>query len=126
MRHSKKSHKKRKHQRGGNPALLTALPTVLGAVNTIAKTVKPATRILDKWPNARKIPIIGALLDGAKQFGYGSSGFGTFNNPNGDSSNYQLEKNRRLPLFPNGGLRSGTVSSYSGSYGTGSVKLTNY
>lgn len=104
-----KGRRKRK-QRGGNPMVI---PAVLTAVNEIAKTIKPASKL--KQTKLGKVPVISTILDTLSQMGYGADS--TFVTAN-DGDNSYLKK-RVLPIFPDQGQR-GPIS------GSGMVRLTNY
>lgn len=67
----RKSGKGKRKQKGGAIPWGVIPPLVSGA-NTILKEVKPATKLLQKFPNLKKVPVIGTLLSGAQHFGYGN------------------------------------------------------
>jgi hypothetical protein len=110
-----KKHSKGRRQKGGNPAILP----ILTAANEVAKLIKPATRL--KSTRLGKVPVIGTILDTLSQMGYGDS-IGPYNSGaiEGDTSQF---KKRRLPIYPNEGLRSVPLGVYKGSYGGGNLQL---
>lgn len=107
---NKKKHyggKRHKKMKGGNPAIIP----ILTAVNEVAKAIKPASRL--KQTKLGKVPVLGTILEGLSQMGYGDqlAMAKTMPRPMGQfvtavDGDMSIYKKRMLPVYPNQGQRS--------------------